>query len=1056
MNDKIIPNIIRKIHFKLLLFFVLLFFTVFLFFVALIEGFTISHLKLGDIVAEQVYLKWDNRLHVKASLIDLSKLKSDDDPITLKPLQHFPRLIKYTEAWVESIHISTLRYRETNIKLHYIKGTQGWIDVQKGNIKASGTFLLTQKFLQLTLLSPDLALHKLSGKLFLDIEKQSFEFNTTLQLPNTPTLTMNSHGDQERFFLNISAKNSFNSLTELINFINLDPTIRPWILNAAHFETATLHSCTGEFLYDHPEELLTSLNVHATLKSAHYTFDPALSPIKAKIVDLYFQKGKLHIQPHEGTFYTLPTQNSRLFIDFTTPHVMLQAFINSTQGQLNNDILNLLTHYDIVVPVRQNSGISNVDLNLSINLYSFDTYAKGRFIPSPSEIELDGFIFTTTGGIVTLDGTKVVFNGFDAVYKEIARAKVKGDFDASTSVGQVNITPYKFYPTTNSAQCSLINPLESTRITYHIHPRQDWIEITPSSWDFFGKTLLVGKMNIPFDFKKRAATLSKIPFSIPNISLGLLSGNFLAGIWDASLQINSLKMENSKLLKAPFSINISPSNKGIILASKESSLWSFDNQEITFSPFEIISNENSILFDNLKVLLKDQLSTTLSGEYSQQKHEGTLKLKETTPINPLIARAINTNETQNLTFNTSNNGIVIHSNGLGITLRDIVNGWKLEIPDISFLSSISPLLSYYEITKGKLNLYYNPLTKHTTFDGSVDYPYAIMMLNNKSLSTYRFSGSNHEGKTFLKVNDRITINADETINLRASNMGINGKELLRWLSTRQSNNHTASLSTQATIKPIQLRTDNVFFYLMENRKILSDTLIAKIDNDHLDARLTHGRGVAEIKMKDQFFYVEGSGFNDRFMSNLFALSEFEEGRLSFKISGKAEKFEGVVRIDETTLKEYIILNNLLSFINTIPSLATFSLPNYSTKGLEVKETYAHFSYENHLFTLDNYTLDSPELKMHGYSRANVIEDTIKGTLTLKTDLGSALGRVPMVGYILLGDDRSISTTVELTGKLSNPTVETAIAKEIVSAPFNILKRAISYPFLWMVEEEKKE
>jgi hypothetical protein len=192
------------------------------------------------------------------------------------------------------------------------------------------------------------------------------------------------------------------------------------------------------------------------------------------------------------------------------------------------------------------------------------------------------------------------------------------------------------------------------------------------------------------------------------------------------------------------------------------------------------------------------------------------------------------------------------------------------------------------------------------------------------------------------------------------------------------------------------------------------------------------------------------------MENLFAFSNFEGGNLSFTAQGKTDSFEGVVRIENTTLKEYIVLNNILSFVNTIPSLVTFSLPNYNTKGLFVKETYSHFTYQKQQFGLDNYTLNSPELKIGGTANVNMINDSITGTLTLKTDLGSLLSKIPAVGYILFGEDGSISTTVNLKGKLSDPIVETAVAKEVVSAPFNILKRTVTYPFLWMIPEEKKK
>ncbi len=121
----------------------------------------------------------------------------------------------------------------------------------------------------------------------------------------------------------------------------------------------------------------------------------------------------------------------------------------------------------------------------------------------------------------------------------------------------------------------------------------------------------------------------------------------------------------------------------------------------------------------------------------------------------------------------------------------------------------------------------------------------------------------------------------------------------------------------------------------------------------------------------------------------------------------------------------------------------------------MSEGYAHFGYQKGTVSVDNFTLNSPEMKITGNGQADFATDQVEGVLTLKTDLGSKLGKVPMVGYILLGEDGSISTTLTVSGKLDNPKVSTAIAKEIVTAPFNILKRTLVYPFLWMMDEKKK-
>ena len=139
-----------------------------------------------------------------------------------------------------------------------------------------------------------------------------------------------------------------------------------------------------------------------------------------------------------------------------------------------------------------------------------------------------------------------------------------------------------------------------------------------------------------------------------------------------------------------------------------------------------------------------------------------------------------------------------------------------------------------------------------------------------------------------------------------------------------------------------------------------------------------------------------------------------------------------MRVENTVLKDYKVLNNVLAFVNTVPSLATFSLPNYHSKGLPVKEGYAHFNYHKGVLKVDNFTLNSPEMKILGEGKADLNTNTIEGALTLKTDLGSKLGkrhgRVHSARRRRLGVDHS-----DAQRKSEDPKIETAIAKEIVTA-----------------------
>lgn len=1030
----------------------MLFLTGFFIFVALLEGFTISHLKLGDIKFERLYLKWDNRLTITASLIDLNELHRDNEPITLKPLSKITDRIDWMQRWVASIDIKAIRYQNTEVSLHYHKNSLGTIDVRMGKIRMNGYFAITPSKFKLTLSSKNESAAQVHGLLHLYLQEQKLNAWGSFALPNTPILKAYALGDQKKLRINIKTDQSFSTLDNLVDFFNVSPQTRPWITQYAKASRLTLHECHGSFLYDQPQKLLQSLFIRASVDDAEYTFAPKIAPIVAKKVELVFKNGVLGIYPLNGSFYTIPTQKSHLFIDFNPQHILLNAHILTNRAQLNDSILNLLRSYKITVPIRQNSGLCNVDLNLSINLNNFDTTAKGRFIPGKSELQLENFIFQTVGGIVTLDTNKVFFSGFDANYKNRLHAQVEGHYDAHIQKGSVKILPYSFSPTGDSTVLSLsTHPLKTIAI-YNIGPTHDSLQIVPTQWKVLNETVKVEGFTIPYDFKNASAVIPKLRFSVPDKIQGTFTGKISPQAWWLQLGLDKLNAHDLLLHTKNYALTLIADTNGVNITSNTDSSWEINGQDFSLSPLKIRAIDNKLIFDNTKVRIETFLEGSVFGEYLWKLNQGSISLTNLIPLNKTISNYINLNKNQNFSVNTLEEQLTLHSQSLGIDFTTMSQGWKITVPNISLLSNNSPLLRQYQITHGHANLFYYPKERRYTFNGIIDYPYRLMMVSGQSLSSYRFSGSYQNGKSSIRVNDRLKIDYDKSINIRANNMGINAPELSRWLDIPIGEKSQESSS----YVPIHLNATNTHLYLMKNRKVMADTLTATLTGDDLEARMIHGSGWADLQMRNGLYHVKGSHFNDIFMEHLFAFSDFQGGEMSFELGGQVDDFEGIMRIENTVLKEYKLLNNVLSFINTVPSLATFSLPNYNTNGLPIKEVYSYYTFRNHKFHIKNFTLNSPELKINGEGNVNFKEDSIQGTLTLKSDLGSQLGRIPMVGYILFGDHGSVSTTVNLKGKLSDPVVETAIAKEIITIPFNILKRTVTYPFLWMMDDEKKK
>lgn len=1052
MSTKLITKIIPKTHKYILLFLATLFFFVFFTFIALLEGIRVENFTFNGVKIQELYLKWDNALIVRAKKIDLNGLHSEQKPFDIKPIRKLPDSIRTVQSWVESIHIDQIQYKNFSMRIEYIKDHKGIIGLQFGKEKIDGQFLLTPDFLICKIHPANIGEGMVSGFAKLDLKQSSIRSDVKITAPDTPAISVYLRGDNETLSFDVRADGNFTTVRPIIGMFNLDSKITPWIADYAKFTSAELKRLGGSFRYDQPQDLLSSLYAEGTVNAGEYTFAQGFEPVKAPRIALSFRQGKLAIRPIEGTFYTLPTEKSSVIIDFTTPHTMLSALIHTKNGQLNQSILDLLSFYEIHLPLRQLSGRCDVDLNVTVNLYGLETTVKGTFKPTDSEIQLDTMRLKTQGGVVNVDRSKISFSDFSAQYADaLATASVNGEYDASNDRGIVSIdltnlkTPEFIVPW---------NTKELPTIRYIIGPGGDKLECNPSSWKILDKKLSLNGFKIPFDYRTGKTALRALPFTYSQNTKGSLNADLdtINDLYNIRIRFNTLKDEGISLSSASLDADINATGNNISLSLLRPSSWLIHNLPVTFSSATATLSNSILRFERVETTLGNYLQGIIGGKYDTASNKGEIRLSETVPLSPKMANLVDAGERILFRSQYLNNSVQIDAPSFKARFNTIPAGWKIALGDISLLARISPLLRRYELNEGNVDLYYTGANDRYTFSGEVIYPYKIMLVNGEPLSRYRFNG-NHSGDTFkIRVNDRVTIShtPDQT-NIVAKNSGLNLPELFKFLAPKPG----AKNETNSSEDRIVIHASNTYLSVMKNRRIVADTMDGTLSGGNFDATLSHMNGTADMKIRNGIFWIDGNGFNDRFMEHLFAFSEFRGGTFSFRAQGSADQYEGVMRIEKTTLLQYRLLNNILAFINTVPSLATFSLPNYNAYGLPVSEAYAHFNYKNDTVSVDNFTLNSPEIKIVGEGGADLNNNTLNGKLTLKTDIGSKLGKIPLVGYILLGNDGSVSTTLTLSGNLDKPKIETSIAKEAVTAPFNILKRTVIYPFLWILPDEKK-
>lgn len=186
------------------------------------------------------------------------------------------------------------------------------------------------------------------------------------------------------------------------------------------------------------------------------------------------------------------------------------------------------------------------------------------------------------------------------------------------------------------------------------------------------------------------------------------------------------------------------------------------------------------------------------------------------------------------------------------------------------------------------------------------------------------------------------------------------------------------------------------------------------------------------------------------MGALIKGAHFKKGSLSVAAKGSFDESSVLVKISDTTLKNLNPLNNILAFLDTIPALITFSLPDYSTKGMYVKSAVVGMKIQNDLATIESFDVKSSVLTISGTGWISVPQNLINMDLNMITQAKTNLTKIPLIGYIIAGKEKRPSITLKVSGPLNDPTVKNSMFKEVASTPFSILYRTLTLPY-YLVE-----
>lgn len=1039
MKDNTIAKIIAKTYVSIVVLFT---FMVILFiglFIVLQNGLYLDNVSISNFHAKNIYIKWDDRVNVSVKNLSIDKTEDEvKNKVDFKDLSKYLKILSQTTNWFHSIVINEIAIGDAAGSFKYTSDTQGFFILNSPTLDFQSNIYFQSNLLKLSVnkFSDKTRAVYIKGDVIFDANTKELFTKLNLNINNDANLTLYANANAKQLIYNIKSNKNIKDISHLINMAHLPEEVIYWAYTAIKMHDLEIQQFYGFIDYNDLKNAYKNINIQAVAKQLAYTYNPKLEAVQTEQTNLEFKNGVLYIRPQKPYSYGMDLGKSWLKIDFTKKEELLTLHL-LFDGMLNKEMLHVLNTYNIKLPFLQRKGKVNTDLVIVVNLRTIDVDAQGDFYAKQANFDYLGLNIDVLNTHIHLNNYDVLIDKMDARYKDIAQADVHVAFNAKESKGVIDLDFNKI----STHGLSLITKKMPLHVAYNISPNQDNIDINSSQWQYKNKTIVIDKFLVDFDLKTLQANIPVVFFSIDNMANGYVNGVIDLKKPKMNIDVDLLKLHYSGLeftqTTTPLKVQY---DKTLSISSNQTIFFNVNGSGYTAKDLYINFEDDSVYLKHTVLQIGKYINTKVYANYNFNTKKAHISLNDFILKNPKTDSVLYKNKKIIVGGYIYDESVAMESKELDATFVSTSQEWTLTLGSIANIAQKSDFLQKYGLIEGEISFYKRNDALYTQFDANIHYPYHLLVNQNKKITNYEIKGEvTEKQKVYLNVNNKVNIIIGQDIKVKMHDAGLNLDAIIDF--TKQ---FTQSSSKTGDFK-LTVDAIDSYLYLGNNRYAISDAMHLQYYDDIITAQLVHGKGNAGFKLQDDTFHLYGKNFNDKFMEKLFVLSKFSGGNLDFSIDGTLDEYKGVFYMYDTTMIDYKILNNVLAFVNTVPSLVTFSLPGYNKKGLHVNNAYVKFSAKKGVFDISDIYLESKEMTIVGKGSADVKNNTIDLVLNLKTDLASNLSKVPLVGYVIF-DGKNISTTLKVSGKLDDPTVNTMVAKDIIVAPVNIIKRTLTLPY----------
>ncbi|MEN8200312.1 MAG: AsmA-like C-terminal domain-containing protein, partial [Thermodesulfobacteriota bacterium] len=884
-----------------------------------------------------------------------------------------------------------------------------------------------------------------SGRIRLHLRTMRASGSLELTLAESLPLSLEFESDREQVTLTGREAGTISTITPFVDLFGLDPDIQRWItdyLKGSRYELKTLRT---SFPWDKPLQFLDTLYAEVMVDDCEYTFAPGLEAIKTDYTDVVFKKGVLAITPHDSTFYGQAGEDSWLDIDFNDPdNIILTAYI-LTHAVANEDILKLLQYYDVSLPFKQTGGTTESDLTLAINLNREELTARGSFLLDEGEIEYEKKRFGVKDGRVHLDDASVELEQLRVSFGEIFVADIGGRVDLARGVGGLDIGVQEFTAKVGGSSLTLDPSQPKPSLTYQIRPKQESISATASAWIHDGLALHLAPFSMDFSFADLSGVLPRTGLSLVDRAELEISGPFSIKGQRLDFQCDLLhyNFKDLVLVEKPLPLTLQY-DKGLSVRSHKESRWSLNKVPIRIHPSRFRYRDPVFSIVGGRMSYGQFFDSRVSGKYNYQDGLGTFLLEGLQIGSEKHGSLLSPAQPVSLAIENSGERFLARIPDLGIEVSTgEVQGWAVRLHDLGLLYEHSELLRQYMVEDGRLTVSSAGGGKPLVFWADIRLPHFLLVQDDMPIDRFVINGEFSQGTMGATVNSDLTLLYDGRLTVSSNGIGYNIPAILNYLEERPKPSSPEPGESEGFNTSLVASNSSLFF--SPDSQAPADRIQLHSTGETIKLELEHGVGTIVVDIEGDEFSLLGDKLNDVFMNSLSMDASLQGGMMSVAAHGHFDEFSALVRVDNTVLRDYKTLNNVLAFVNTIPALITFSLPDYDSRGLPVTSAVAGMKVMGGLVDFESMDVDSPELGIAGSGWIDLVGKRLDMDLNLITQSKVNVRKIPLIGFILAGEEKHPSATFKVTGDLLDPKVESEMFREVVTVPFSILFRTLALP-----------